>query len=143
MVSIAIISNPDKLSGKLTKIFTGSHAYHIGFVDLDANKFYDMNLLFRRRLWPHYPMDNVKLYQCPVPVTRETLECELDTSDDHYGVWDYASFLFKGWFSTRPSFKGAICSEKVEKILVKCGWFSPFVSFVPSPADFERVLIPL
>lgn len=143
MISIAIISNPDKISGKLTSLFTGSPAYHIGFVDLENNKFYDQNLLFRRRWWPHYKADHVRMYECPVLVSSEYLENRLDTDTDTYGVFDYLSFAFKGWlFKSRPSFKGSICSEKVEQILMDNGWKSPF-KWTPSPADFEKVLTPL
>lgn len=142
MILIAIISNPNKISAKLTMWATGSHAYHIGFTD--GVKFWDMNLLFRRRLWPHYPPENVALYKCPVKLTAKDLDYELDTSEDVYGVLDYAWFAVKRIFGVKgsPSFKGAICSEKVEQILIKHGWLSPFES-TPSPADFERVLIPI
>ena len=144
MIQIAIISNPKKLSGRLTSIFAGSPAYHIGFVDTNSSKFYDMNLLFRRRNWPHYAAENVKLYQCPVEITAENLEEELDTSEDWYSPLDYLAFGFKKlFFKSRPSFKGAICSEKVEQILVEYGgWVSPF-KFTPSPTDFEKLLTPL
>lgn len=143
MVVIAIISNPKKLSGKLTLWATGSPAYHIAFVDLDGGRMYDMNLLFRRRYWPHYADQHVKLYKCPVTVTVADLEHELDTSEDWYGVLDYAAFAVKKVFRRwNPSFKGAICSEKVNDVLRSLGWHSPFKN-TPSPADFEKVLVPL
>lgn len=140
MIAIAIISNPRKLSGRLTLWATGSAAYHVGFVDLDAGKFYDMNLLFRRRLWPHYADDAVALYRCPIEVTAANLERELDTSTEWYGFLDYLAFVVKKVFRKfNPSFKGAICSEKVANILIGRGWCSPFEG-TPSPADFEKVL---
>ena len=139
MICIAIISNPKKISGKLTKFFTGSPAYHIGFVDLERGKFYDMNLLFRRRLWPHYKPEHFKLYKCPIDLTADDLERWLDTDEDWYGVLDYVAFALKKLLPNRPSFKGAICSEKVEQILIAKGWESPF-NWMPSPADFEREL---
>jgi hypothetical protein len=144
MIAIAIISNEHKLSGKLAKWATGSSDYHIAFVDLDSMRMYDMNLLFRRRLWPHYQADSVSLFHCPVAVTRDDLEHELDTSDDWYGAFDYAWFAVKKLFGslTAPSFKGSICSEKVALILLRKGWQAPFVS-VPSPADFRPILKPL
>lgn len=143
MIQIAIISNPDKFSGKLTKMFAGSPAYHIGFVDLGNNKFYDQHLIFRRRLWPHYQPEHVRLYRCPVEVTAAALERWLDTNEDWYGFLDYLAFGFKKLLfrSSRPSFKGAICSEAVENILVTQGWASPF-GFTPSPTDFEKILEP-
>lgn len=144
MIAIAIISNPDKISGILARWATGRPDYHIAFVDLDAHRMYDMNLLFRRRLWPHYKPEHVSLFYCPVPVTRDDLEWELDTSDDWYGVLDYCWFAVKKLFGNpaAPSFKGSICSEKVANILIRKGWNAPFLS-TPSPADFREVLEPL
>ena len=142
-IVIAIISNPDKFSGKMTQLFTHSPAYHIVFVDLDRKKMYDQHLIFRRREWPHYSEQNtVKLYRCPVDVTADDLEWWLDHNEDWYGVFDYCAFAFKRMFGgNRPSFKGAICSEAAENILKWKGWQSPF-GFTPSPADFEKVLVP-
>ena len=143
MICIAIISNPDKISGKLTKFFTGSYAYHIGFVDMERGKFYDMNMLFRRRIWPHYDLRHVTYYECPVRVTRDDLEYHLDTDEDWYGVLDYMAFGIKKLLpGYNPSFKGAICSEKVNEILRLRGWEKYFMK-TPSPADFEKVLKPL
>jgi hypothetical protein len=141
MIVIAIISNEQKLSGKLSKFFAGSPAYHIAFVDLEKNKMYDMNLLFRRRIWPHYPEARVTLYKSPVELTGEYLEYCLDTDEDWYGVLDYLAFGWKKLFNTKnvPSFKGAVCSEKISDILISKGWVSPFKN-VPSPTDFENIL---
>jgi len=141
MIQIAIISNPKKLSGRLTNFFAGSPAYHIGFVDTVGGKFYDQNLLFRRRVWPHYPIEMVALYHCPAPITTADLELWLDTDEDWYSPLDYLAFGIRKLFpSFKGSYKGAICSEKVEKILVVHGWKSPFGGFTPSPTDFETVL---
>jgi hypothetical protein len=144
VIQIVVISNPDKLSGKLTKWATGSYAYHIAFVDTELSKMWDMNIIFRRRIWPHYRPECVRFYECPTLLTVEDLELELDTSTDVYGVLDYSFFALKKIFSMNkaPSFKGKICSEKVLDILVRHGWRNPFKS-VPSPADFEKVLNPL
>lgn len=140
MIKIAIISNPKKLSGWLTRIFTGSPAYHIGFVDEDNFKFYDQHLIFRRRIWPHYHADTVTMYDCPVSVTTADLEHWLDTSDDWYGVLDYMFFAIRKLFpNANRSFKGSICSETVNNILLAHGWSYRFAS-TPSPADFEKVL---
>lgn len=144
MIAIAIMSNPKKLSSKLTLWATGSAAYHIAFVDLEGNRMFDQNLLFRRRIWPHYEPETVKLYKCPVEITREQLEFELDTSTDVYGVFDYMAFFFKKLFKWQaPSFKGSICSEKVSQILWDHGWAPPWGENTPSPADFEKVLEPM
>ena len=139
-MKIAIISNPKKLSGKLTQFFTGSPAYHICFVEVGLGKMWDMNLIFRRRIWPHYKPENVTYYECPVHMTVADLEWWLDNDEDWYSVPDYTAFAFKKIFTKfKPSFKGSICSEKVEQILQKNGWVSPFDG-IPSPADFEKVL---
>ena len=139
-MKIAIISNPKKLSSKLTQYFTGSPAYHICFVDEQLGKMWDMNLIFRRRLWPHYKPEHVTFYECPVNLTADELEWWLDHDEDWYGVLDYTAFAIKKLFTGfKPSFKGAICSEKVLQILEKNGWLSPFEG-TPSPADFEKVL---
>jgi hypothetical protein len=141
MICIFICNNKDKPSSWLTKFFAGSHAWHIGFVDTDNKKMYDMNLLFRRREWPHYKEGTYTLYECPIVVTSQDLEWYLDNDTDHYGVWDYLWFgVKKIWHKAkRPSFKGSICSEKVNEILIHCGWKSPFKD-VPSPTDFEKIL---
>ena len=140
MIQIAIISNPKKLSGRLTKFFAGSPAFHICFVDAELGKMWDMNIIFRRRLWPHYPADSVTLYKCPVRITAGDLDYWLDTDEDWYGVLDYLAFGIRKMFPRfKGSYKGAICSEKVEQILKAHGWLSPFVN-VPSPTDFETVL---
>ena len=140
MIQIAIISNPKKLSGRLTKFFAGSPAFHIAFVDVELGKMWDMNIIFRRRLWPHYPADAVTMYRCPVRITAGDLDYWLDTDEDWYGVLDYLAFGIRKMFPRfKGSYKGAICSEKVEQILKVNGWSSPFVN-VPSPTDFETVL---
>lgn len=143
MIKIAIISNPNKLSSKLTWWATHSYAYHVCFVDEDNGKMYDQNLLFRRRIWPHYNKDDIKLYHCPVEVTTADLEYWLDTSEDWYGVFDYSWFAIRKFFPTaKASFKGSICSETVNNILKYKGWTYNFES-TPSPADFEKVLTPI
>ncbi|MDO8294375.1 MAG: hypothetical protein Q7T29_16155 [Gallionella sp.] len=49
MIKIAVIFNANKLSGRLTRLFTGCTAYHIAWVDDEAGKMYDMHLIRRRR----------------------------------------------------------------------------------------------
>jgi hypothetical protein len=143
VIQIAIISNPDKISSRLTLIFAGSMAYHIGFVDDVENKFYDQNLLFRRRRHPHYKPEHMKFYRCPVEITREDLEHWLETDNAWYGVMDYLFFGIRKLFpGAKGTFKGVICSEAVENILKSKGWNSPFTN-VPSPTDFEKVLEPI
>jgi len=47
---------------------------------------YDMNLLRRRRKWPHYPEAQVALFDSPADVTREYLEEQLTSDENRYGV---------------------------------------------------------
>lgn len=145
-MKLAIISDRSVLNGKLTQIFTGCPAYHIGFVDEEHGLFYDMNLLFRRRHWPHYPANTVELYECPVEVTTENLEWWLTNDDSVYGFYDYILFglrtVAKKLGLTIRNHKGTICSEKVNQILISNGWNSPWPigDLPPSPCDFVKVL---
>jgi hypothetical protein len=104
VIQIAIISNPKKISSKLTQYFTGSPAYHIGFVDTERGKFYDMNLLFRRRRWPHYPPETVKLYRCPVPLTADDLEDEVDLAVEHIAFANLRQSSDMGFEGLKVSF---------------------------------------
>lgn len=132
-----------RLSSKLTKFFTGSTCYHVGFTDGD--KFWDMNLLFRRRNWLGlYSIHDVILVECPVKITAEYLNYILDTSKDKYGVLDYLLFALRPIYhlfgqSTRNA-GGKICSEMVADIMISQGWQKQFAE-VPSPADLEVLII--
>lgn len=145
-IKIAIILNPDSFLGKLTNFFTGCPAYHIGFCDVESSRFYDMNLLFRRRVWPYYPEDQVEMYECPVEVTKKDLENILETDPDYYGILDYLSFLFRKFPQLIKvkvrNHKGSICSEKVNQILISKGWDSPWKYYdpPPSPCDWRTYL---
>lgn len=131
-----------KPSSTLTKLFTGSECYHVGFTD--GHHFWDMHKLRRRRLWDGmYPPERVRLVECPVDVTVEYLEHKLDTDDNEYGWPDYVLFALRPIYhlfgrSTR-NYGGLICSELVYNDLAACGWGVKFAE-VPSPADLERVL---
>ena len=144
-MKIAFISNPNKLSGKLTKFFTGSYCYHVALVDEERGLMYDQNLLFRRRIWPHYgPETTVVLIDTPVPVTSEYLEQLLSTDENTYGWVDYCLFALRPIYhlfgkSTRNA-GGVICSERLDNIFIANGWQHRFDE-VPSPADLEKVLL--
>lgn len=132
----------NRFSSKLTKLFTGSTCYHVGFTD--GVKFWDMNLLRRRRKWPWYAAERVILVDCPVNVTAEYLDHLLDTDNSRYGVIDYLLFGLRPIYhlfgkSTRNA-SGVICSEMVADDMIACGWEHKFVE-VPSPADLERVIL--
>lgn len=125
-------------SSTLTKFFTGSTCYHVGFTD--GVRFWDMNLIRRRRLWPLYPEARVRLADCPVAIDAEYLDRMLDTDDNHYGWLDYAMFALRPLYhlfgqSTRNA-RGVICSEMVADDLRVNGWTVLFAE-VPSPADLE------
>lgn len=131
-----------RFNSKLTKLFTGSTCYHVGFTD--GIKFWDMNLIRRRRLWPLYPADRTIVVDCPVAVTAEYLDHKLDTDDATYGMLDYLLFGLRWAYhlvgkSTRNA-GGVICSEMVAADLVANGWDARFLE-VPSPADLELVIL--
>lgn len=129
-------------SSILTKLFTGSTCYHVGFTD-GAN-FWDMNLLRRRRLWPLYPDSHVVLAECPVDVPIDYLEHMLDIDEATYGWRDYLLFALRPFYhligkSTRNA-GGVICSEMVFNDLKALGWPVQFDE-VPSPADLEVAIL--
>jgi len=130
-----------KPSSTLTKIFTGSTCYHVGFTD--GVKFWDMHLIRRRRLWSIYNNKKTVLIEAPVSITAEYLDHKLDTDDAKYGIIDYGLFGLRPIYhlfgkSTRNA-KGIICSEMVADDLNANGWRYTFKE-VPSPADLEYAL---
>lgn len=129
-------------SSTLTKLFTASTCYHVGFTN--GEHFWDMNLLRRRRLWPLYPDNKVVAVECPVAITAEYLDRQLDTDDAHYGYVDYLLFALRPLYhlfgqSTRNA-GGKICSEMVADDLIANGWSHRFKE-VPSPADLEEIIL--
>ena len=131
----------NKPSSTLTKIFTGSTCYHVGFTD--GVKFWDMHLIRRRRLWSIYNNKKTVLIEAPVSITAEYLDHKLDTDDAKYGIIDYGLFGLRPIYhlfgkSTRNA-GGLICSEMVADDLNAHGWRYTFKE-VPSPADLEYAL---
>ena len=142
-MKLAFIYSTKKFSGKLTKFFTDSYCYHVGFVEDDI--FYDMHLIRRKRIWSDYSKNKeVTLIDCPAPVTREYLERKLATDTSTYGWMDYLLFglrpLFHLFGQSTINAGGVICSEMVYEDLRECGWPHEFFE-VPSPADLEKVLL--
>lgn len=132
----------DKLSARLTLWFTGSTAYHCGFVDETDGTWFDMSWLARKAAWPRYlPPKWVNLYELP-GLTREDCEAFLKRdSDIKYGVIDYLLFGLRPLYhlvgkSTRNA-SGMICSEMCALWLREVGHPAP-IQPVPSPADLER-----
>ena len=145
-MKLAIIFNHNKLSGRLTRFWTGCYAYHTAWVDEEAGVMYDMNLLRRRRAWPHYPEAEVILEDFP-QVTREYLERRLTEDDARYGVVDYCLFMLRPLFhllgySTRNA-AGVICSEMCNIDARACGYDTPWPLDAPppSPCDWFRWLL--
>lgn len=142
-MKLAIIFNDQKFSGKLTRFFTGCHAYHVAWVDEDSGLMYDQHLIRRRREWPRYHEAQVLLLDFP-QVTREYLESRLTQDGSVYGWLDYLLFSVRPLYhlfgrSTRNA-GGVICSEMVNNDLWACGVRTPWDEFEapPSPCDLFR-----
>ena len=131
-----------KFSALLTKVFTGSTAYHCGFADEESGTFYDMNLLPRKLPWPRYSSPRwVTEYEVP-NLTKERCEDFMKKdAEEKYGVLDYILFGLRPLYhlfgkSTRNA-KGMICSEMCAVWMNRVG-YSVLLEPVPSPADLER-----
>lgn len=132
----------NRLASKLTRFFTGSSCYHVGFTD--GTHFWDMNSIRRRRKWPSYPLERVILVETPVPVSSFYLDDQLDTDEAVYGWRDYALFavrpLLHALGLNTGNAAGTICSEMVADDLKANGWNVSYTE-VPSPADLEETLL--
>ena len=145
-MQLGIIFNKKKLSGKLTKFWTGCYAYHVLWIDEENSKFYDMSLIRRRGQWPHYEDSTaIQKYDFPL-VTKEYLEKQLETDESRYGVFDYCLFALRPiyhlfGYSTRNA-SGVICSEMINNDLWACGYKTPWEPkrAPPSPCDFAKFL---
>lgn len=144
-MKLAIIFNEHKLSGKLTKFFTGCYAYHVAWVDEEHGLMYDMNLLRRRREWPHYDEGQFLLFDFPM-VTQSYLERQLTEDNSRYGVLDYCLFALRPLFhlfgKSTINANGEICSEMINKDVWACGGNTPWKvsSSPPSPCDWYNWL---
>lgn len=145
-MKIAIIFNDHKLSGRLTRFWTGCYAYHVAWVGEAAGKMWDMNLIRRRREWPHYAADQVLLFDAPGRVDVEYLERRLETDDNTYGWRDYVMFALRPLFHlfgrSTPNAGGVICSEMVNNDIWATGGRTPWPPDgpPPSPCDFYNWL---
>jgi len=145
-LKIAIIFNHKKLSGKLTRIFTGCYAYHIVWVDEGRGVMYDMHLIRRRRLWPQYKPEQVLLFDGFPQVTAGYLEHQLSTDENTYGVVDYMLFALRPLYhlfgkSTRNA-GGMVCSGMLNVDARNCGIETPWPidGEEPSPCDWYNWL---
>lgn len=140
---LAFIYSKDKLSGKLTKFFTGSYCYHVGWVVEETNTFYDMHLIRRKRNWPHYDSKNVILLNTLETVSDEYLEAKLKSDENTYGWIDYCFHVLKPLFhlfgKSTPNADGLTCSEMCYDDKVACGALNCFKESV-SPADLEVLM---
>lgn len=145
-MKLAIIYSKTKLSGKLTKFWTGSYAYHCGFVDEESDTFYDMNLLPRKVYWSAKKYKDYTLHPCNLTVDDCESYLKQDSLHVRYGVLDYTLFALRPIFhffgkSTR-NLSGEICSEMMNNWLWRktpnATPFSP-LDAPPSPADFVRL----
>lgn len=144
-MKLAIIFNAKKLSGKLTRIFTGLPFYHVGWVDEVGNTFYDMHFTRRKRYWSDYS-DTKQYVLVDFPeVKADWLEHQLKVCEQRYGFVDYILFGLRPifhWFgqSTRNA-GGMICSEMIALDATYCDvehpWTDPDAP-PPSPADWYR-----
>lgn len=142
-MQLAVVFNGNKLSGRLTKFFTGCTAYHVLWHD--ERQMWDMHLIRRRRTWPHYPADQMLDFEIP-QVARAYLERRLETDEATYGWRDYLLFALRPLYhlfgrSTRNA-GGEICSEMVNNDLWECGVPTPWPPDgpPPSPCDLYRWL---
>lgn len=128
----------------LSKLFTGSDCYHVGWLDTESDHFYDMFLIRRRRIYTglYHPSDVYMVDQSYVNVSY--LERQLDSDENTYGFIDYLLFSVRGLFHlfgrSTPNAKGVICSEMISNDLTANGWKN-FYKEVPSPADLEETFL--
>jgi hypothetical protein len=140
MIKLAIIFSPDKMSGKLTKYFTGCYAYHTAWVDTENNKMYDMHLIRRRRNWPHYNENNVLLFDIP-GITKEFLEKKLEEDESTYGFMDYIMFglrpIYHLFGKSTVNAGGVICSEMINNDVWEIGGTTPWPLDTPPPSPCD------
>lgn len=148
MIQVAIIYSKTKLSGKLTKFWTNSYAYHCGFVDLENDTFYDMNRLPRKVYWSAKKYKDYTLHHCALTISDCEHNLKLDSLNSRYGFLDYTLFALRPLFhffgqSTR-NLNGEICSEMLNNWLWrKRAQATPFnpLDEPPSPADFVKFYV--
>jgi hypothetical protein len=147
VVKFVLIYSHTKLSGKLTKLFTGSFAYHCGFLDEATDTFYDMHWIPRKISWSERGYKDYTLHHCPLTAKDCEKYMKQDSLKIRYGWMDYILFALRPLYhligkSTRNA-DGWICSE-----MCNVWWWrkrhegTPFDldDAPPSPADFERWL---
>jgi len=143
MAKLVFVSNEDRIHGILTKIFTGSYIYHVGWLDEESGLFYDMHLLRRRRKWPRYKDSKIEMFDFP-EVTGKYLEHQLTNDTSSYGFIDYLLFGLRPFYhligrSTRNA-GGQICSEACNVDLLNHGFKTGYraTDAPPSPVDLYK-----
>lgn len=147
-MKLAIIYSSSKLSGKLTKLFTGCYAYHCGWVDEESDTFYDMHLIRRKRYWSEYSKGKEFILVSGFDkVSVDYLEHKLKSDENQYGVKDYILFGFRKIYhligKSTPNSKGIICSEMVNNDIWECHMVSKWLptEAPPSPCDLSTEYI--
>jgi hypothetical protein len=145
-VKLGIVLNPHKHLGRLTTIFTGCSATHTVWVDEGRGLMWDMHLIRRRRIWPHYnPPTEVRFFEFP-EVTFEYLEDRLSRDNSTYGLRDCAMFALRPFYKflgkSPRNAGGVICSEMCNNDIWACGGRTPWIpgEAPPSPCDLLRWL---
>jgi hypothetical protein len=145
-MKLAIIYSKTKLSGKLTKFWTGEYAYHCGFVDEGNDTFYDMNIMPRKVYWSAKNYKEFTLHDCILSLDDCENYLKQDSLKARYGVLDYCLFALRPLFhlfgKSTINANGVICSEMVNNWLWrKNANATPFnpLDAPPSPADFVRL----
>lgn len=141
---IVFVLNNRRLSGRLTRFFTGCYCYHVGI--RIGDKFYDMKWRRRVRDWKpsYYPNDRYIVFNSPVKINEKFLIEKMIGTDAHYGFKDYLLFalkpLFKLFKIPLKNQDGMICSEQVNNDLIDMGWNSPWskTEHPPSPCEMLR-----
>lgn len=141
-MKLAIFESKESLLGKLCKFFTGCYAYHTAWVDEDLGLIYDRSFLFKRRIWPNIKHKHSTIYLFDFPnVTHEFLEDRLTHDQERYGVFDFAFFAVRKFFSFvgRPmkNAKGKICSDEENEYLRACGYDTPWPLEAPPPSPCD------
>lgn len=129
-----------------TNMFTGSSAFHSGFVDLNKSELIDMNTTVRVLSWPRWPQPKYEMHLYPADlIERSDLDMLIKQNEkEGYGYLDYIGFglrwLYNLFGLNISDFKGTICSEMVSEWANACGYNFP-VKPVLSPGGLERHIV--
>lgn len=142
------VGKEDKFLTRLSRIFSGSNIYHVGFLSDDGETAYDMSLLKRAFKIQDYSPDSIILLKIPMYLSEPKIlmeiaytNGELSTRSTFYGIWDYLAFAIRPLYhilgKSTPNFRGVICSEWVNNKIVEAQGDNGFKlsDCPPSPTD--------